>query len=126
MKREAPTMAGTLTSEEDVAPEITPSTGLVAVYLAMQMCEETSVYGFNLLDGKRKTEMKNHNTTYHYFKHYADSERLIAHPHHEFRLEGRLYQALQDNKFVRLCGGIQSDRLVQESSNCKFSAADET
>ncbi|QDZ20825.1 sialyltransferase [Chloropicon primus] len=113
---------GEMSSGEEVPTEITPSTGLVAVYLAMQMCSGVSVYGFNLLDGKRKTDMKEANTTYHYFKHYADSEKLIAHPHHEFKLEGQLYQALQENGAVRLCGGIQSDSLLVEDGDCKFRA----
>ncbi len=111
---------GEVLSEDEVHEEITPSTGLVAVYLAMQMCSAVSVYGFNLLDGKRKTEMKEHNTTYHYFKHYADSEKLIAHPHHEFKLEGQLYQALQINRYIRLCGGINEDELLEEQKECKF------
>ena len=64
--------------------------------------------------------MKEHNTTYHYFKHYADSEKLIAHPHHEFKLEGQLYQALQINRYIRLCGGINEDELLEEQKECKF------
>lgn len=116
---------GEVATDDDVSPDITPSTGLVAVYLAMQMCSSVSVYGFNLLDGKRKTEMKDHNTTYHYFKYYADSEKLIAHPHHEFKLEGRLYEALQSNRLVRLCGGIKDSSLKREEADCKFDPDEE-
>ncbi len=107
-----------------IPTDMTPSTGLVAVYLAMQMCEGISIYGFNLLDGKRHTEMKEANTTYHYFKHYADSEKLISHPHHEFKLEGQLYRSLQKNRVVRLCGGIDDDALVSEANDCRFDPQD--
>jgi hypothetical protein len=50
----------------------------------MQMCERVSVYGLSLAESRWTTEMKAAGTTYHYFKHWVDSEQLRAHPHHRY------------------------------------------
>jgi len=50
--------------------------------MAMQMCTRVSVYGLSLAESRWTTEMKAAGTTYHYFKHWVDSEQLRAHPHH--------------------------------------------
>ena len=107
-----------------VGAEITPSSGLVASYLALQMCGAVSLYGFALLESKFRSEMKDHNTTYHYFKRYADSEKLLSHPHHSFKLEGMLYQALEDIGFLKLCGAIR-ETSRDESNDCAAFAPEE-
>lgn len=84
--------------------ETTPSTGFIAMFLAMQCCKRTTVYGFSLEESRYTSEMKLQGTTYHYFKRWADSEQLRAHAHHSFNLEGNLILALNASGQVKLCG----------------------
>ena len=56
------------------------------------------------MDDSRKTsDMKAEGLRYHYFKKYADSERLLTHPHHNFKMEGDVLKALVDANVVTLC-----------------------
>jgi len=88
--------------------ELTPSTGLLGVYFLLQSCKHVSVYGFSLDDSRRTNDMKAEGLRYHYFKKYADSERLLAHPHHNFKLEGDILHKLDELGVISLCtpGGL--------------------
>jgi len=83
--------------------ELTPSSGLLGVYLLLNLCKRVSVYGFSLDDSRKTNDMKAEGLRYHYFKKYADSERLLAHPHHNFKMEGDILKALVDANVVTLC-----------------------
>jgi len=83
--------------------ELTPSSGLLGVYLLLNLCKRVSVYGFSLDDSRKTNDMKAEGLRYHYFKKYADSERLLAHPHHNFKMEGDILRALVDANVVTLC-----------------------
>ena len=47
--------------------------------------------------------MKAEGLRYHYFKRYADSERLLAHPHHNFALEGDILRKMDALGIISLC-----------------------
>ena len=83
--------------------ELTPSSGLLGVYLLLNLCKRVSVYGFSLDDSRKTNDMKAEGLRYHYFKKYADSERLLAHPHHNFKMEGDILRALVEANVVTLC-----------------------
>tara|TARA_X000000368_G_scaffold8369_1_gene6552 strand:- start:1687 stop:2877 length:1191 start_codon:yes stop_codon:yes gene_type:complete len=83
--------------------ELTPSSGLLGVFLLLNLCKKVSVYGFSLDDSRKTNDMKAEGLRYHYFKKYADSERLLAHPHHNFKMEGDVLKALVDANVVTLC-----------------------
>jgi hypothetical protein len=61
------------------------------------------VYGFSLDDSRRTNDMKAEGLRYHYFKRYADSERLLAHPHHNFALEGDILRKMDALGIISLC-----------------------
>ena len=46
---------------------------------------------------------------YHYFHGYVDSERLRAHPHHAFNLEGDLLRQWGGAGLVKLCDSGRGD-----------------
>ena len=72
-------------------------------FLLLNLCKKVSVYGFSLDDSRKTNDMKAEGLRYHYFKKYADSERLLAHPHHNFKMEGDVLKALVDANVVTLC-----------------------
>ena len=92
-----------LLSYNDTTQEISPSTGLLAVYVAMQLCDSVSVYGFSLVDSRWAVDMKKGAKRYHYFHRFHDSEQLRAHKHHAFAFEGEFLQNLDGRGVVRLC-----------------------
>jgi hypothetical protein len=49
-----------------------PSSGFIALYLAMQLCQKVAVYGMSLEASREGDEMR---APYHYFHGYVDSER---------------------------------------------------
>jgi hypothetical protein len=95
--------------------ELTPSTGLLGVYLLLNLCKKVSVYGFSLDDSRKTNDMKAEGLRYHYFKKYADSERLLAHPHHNFKMEGDILKALADANIIELC---TKERDSEATSDC--------
>ena len=46
---------------------------------------------------------------YHYFHNYVDSERLRAHPHHAFNLEGDLLRQWDAAGVLKLCDSRRGD-----------------
>ena len=86
--------------------DISPSTGLLALYFLLQACASTTVYGISLFSSHTFTELKAKKLTYHYFRKWIDNEKQIAHPHHDFALEGLLIKRLSDIGYITLCGGV--------------------
>jgi len=87
-----------------------PSSGFIALYLALQLCQKVAVYGMSLEASREGDEMR---APYHYFHNYVDSERLRAHPHHAFNLEGDLLRQWDAAGVVTLC-----DSSRKEGTSC--------
>eukprot|EP00192_Tetraselmis_astigmatica_P009749 CAMPEP_0117658316 /NCGR_PEP_ID=MMETSP0804-20121206/5800_1 /TAXON_ID=1074897 /ORGANISM="Tetraselmis astigmatica, Strain CCMP880" /LENGTH=887 /DNA_ID=CAMNT_0005464831 /DNA_START=202 /DNA_END=2862 /DNA_ORIENTATION=- len=77
-----------------------PSTGLLAVLLAMRLCASVSVYGFS---HEISRDSSSSSWPYHYFSNFVDSAELRAHPHHSFKLEGDLLAHFHRRNLLRLC-----------------------
>lgn len=87
-----------------ISGDLTPSSGLVGLYLLLQICGHVTIYGMSLDPSINKTSIKDSpQGSYHYFKRYVDSEVLLAHPHHSFDLEGNLMRHLNATNVVQLC-----------------------
>ncbi|XRA99577.1 sialyltransferase [Pycnococcus provasolii] len=66
---------------------MSPSTGIIAIYLALGMCARVTTFGFSM---EISRDYKSSTWRYHYFQHYDDAPDLRAHPSHSFTLEGDL------------------------------------
>mmetsp|Transcript_832 Transcript_832/g.1750 ORF Transcript_832/g.1750 Transcript_832/m.1750 type:complete len:535 (-) Transcript_832:314-1918(-) len=91
-----------------------PSSGFIALYFALQVCDRIAVYGLSM-ESSRLGEPSTY--AYHYFSHYVDSVQLRAHPHHSFQAEGDLINALEDAGRVTICGGSRPNGDVVSSRN---------
>lgn len=105
-----------LLTYNNTAGDVSPSTGLLAVYVAMQLCERVSVYGFSLVDSRWAADMKDKGKRYHYFHKFHDSEQLRAHKHHAFSLEGDFLKSLDDEGKLRLCASRDRCGVVHETT----------
>mmetsp|Transcript_40839 Transcript_40839/g.77988 ORF Transcript_40839/g.77988 Transcript_40839/m.77988 type:complete len:418 (+) Transcript_40839:431-1684(+) len=101
--------------------ETTPSTGFIGMMFLLQVCRQVSVYGFSLEESRYAAEMKAAGASYHYFKHWVDSEQLRAHPHHSFTLEGDLIERLHESGKIWLCAGKKARVLT--GGGCGWTAA---
>ncbi len=85
------------------ASKAQPSTGLIAVFLAMQLCTNVEVFGFSGQTCHGAQHCKN---AAHYWsaqqggENWIDADRLVTHPSHKFSLEGRLLCALAAASFA--------------------------
>eukprot|EP00873_Tetraselmis_striata_P035514 jgi/Tetstr1/455778/TSEL_042575.t1 len=79
---------------------LAPSTGLLAVMLALRACSSVTVYGFS---HEISRDASSSSYPYHYFSNYIDSAELRAHPHHSFKMEGDLLATFHREGLLRLC-----------------------
>lgn len=74
----------------------TPSTGFVGIMIAKRLCKDVAVFG---LSKEASRDASSSTWSYHYFQQShrqidLPTAELRAHPHHSFRLEGRILDDL--------------------------------
>ncbi len=83
----------------------TPSSGFLALYLMLNLCNRVTAYGFGL-DAENGAAQG-----YHYFDLFSDGERKkMMNPTHSFDAERDLMRALGNQNFINYCGYIPHNR----------------